>query len=116
MADYTILHNPRCRKSREALQLLEKKGIKPEVRLYLNEPLSAKELKSLFKLLNVSPEEGIRKVESVFKENFKGKKLTENQWLEAIEKHPKLLERPVVIKDNKKAVIGRPPEKVLELV
>ena len=110
-----IYHNPRCSKSRQALQLLEEKGKSPEIVEYLKDIPSKDKLKAIIKKLNIQPEELIRKGEADYKENFKGKTLSDEQWMEAMIKFPKLIERPIVINGNK-AVIGRPPEKVLEVV
>lgn len=116
MSEWTIYHNPRCKKSREALQIIEEKGVEAEVVKYLEHPLSEPELKALREKLNInSAEEMLRKQEKVFKEHFKGKKLSENDVFKAIADYPKLMERPVVVKGNR-AVIGRPPEKVKELL
>ena len=108
-------HNPRCSKSRQGLDLLKNKGENPEVILYLNDPISFVELQNTIKKLGISPIDLIRKNESIFKDNFKGKSLTDDQWIHAMIEHPKLMERPIFIVNNK-GVIGRPPEKVLELV
>lgn len=110
-----IYHNPRCRKSRETLQLLEEKGVKPEVVEYLKEVPTKDELKDLVKKLGIKPQQLLRKNEPDFKENYKGKELSDEQWISAMVKYPKLIERPIVVKGNK-AVLGRPPENVLELV
>lgn len=110
-----IYHNPRCRKSRETLNLLKEKGVNADVILYLEQPLSKKELKETLNKLRISAVDLLRKGEKIFKEEYKGKSLTEDQWIDAMIKHPKLMERPIVI-DGKRAVIGRPPEKVLELL
>jgi arsenate reductase len=107
-------HNPRCRKSREALALLEEKNINPEIRLYLENPPSKKELQAILKKLKLSPDQIIRKTEAVYKDNYKGKTLSDAQWIDAMVKHPKLIERPIFIKGSK-AVIGRPPELVLDI-
>ena len=109
-----IYHNPRCSKSRETLKLIQDAGINPEIVDYLNDVPSAKELTGLIKLLGIAPEELVRKGEEEFKSLFKGKDMTDEQWIEAMVNHPKLIERPIVV-SNKKAVIGRPPEKVREL-
>ncbi|TVR80314.1 MAG: arsenate reductase family protein [Chitinophagaceae bacterium] len=116
MAKYTFLHNPRCRKSREALALALENGINPEIREYLKDPLNAKEVNELLNQLNLKPEDLVRKTESDFKENFKGKSIKDDEWPEIFAKFPKLIERPILIKDGKKAVIGRPPEKILDLI
>lgn len=117
MNSYTmkIYHNPRCRKSRETLAVLEGKGLKPEIVLYLESPPSREELKEILKMLGISASELVRKGEQVYKDHFKGKTLTEEEWLDALLQYPKLIERPIVVK-GKKAVIGRPPEKVEELL
>jgi len=111
----TIYHNPRCRKSREALLALEEAGIKPEIRLYLQQPPDRDELQSLISKLGISAEEIVRKNESVYKEQFKGKNLSEGEWIGVLSKHPVLIERPIVI-IGKDAVIGRPVERVTELL
>ena len=110
-----IYHNPRCSKSRQTLSLLEEKGIKPEIVLYLEQPPTKKELQEIVKKLGISAVELVRKTEAIYKESYKGKKLTENQWIAAMLKYPKLIERPIVI-NGKKARIGRPPEKVLDII
>lgn len=110
-----ILHNNRCSKSRCGLQILEDSGAKFEVVNYLDNPLSAAELESLLKKLNMPAEAIIRKGEKDFKENFKGKTLSEQEWIAAMVKFPKLIERPIVIKGDK-AVVGRPPENINSLL
>lgn len=110
-----IYHNPRCTKSRQTLALLNEKGENPEIILYLETPPTAKELKAVVKKLGISPYELLRRNEAVFKENFKGQELSDDEWIEAMINHPKLIERPIVI-EGKKAVIGRPPERVLDLL
>ena len=111
----TIYHNPRCRKSREGLQLVEASGEPHEVRLYLKDPLTKKELQSLVKALGVSAESLIRKNEAVWKTDYKGRELSEEEILSAMQEHPSLIERPVV-SDGKRAVIGRPGEKISEFL
>lgn len=110
-----IYHNPRCRKSRETLSILEENGIKPDIILYLNDTPSKEELNSVLEKLGMKAFEIIRKGEQVYKDNFKGKDLSEDEWLNALVEHPKLIERPIVVKGNK-AVLGRPPQNVLELL
>lgn len=109
-----IFHNPRCTKSRETLQIIQDNNQKVEIIEYLKEVPTKKELKELIGLLNIDPIELIRKGEKDFKENFKGKNLTDNQWLDAMVEFPKLIERPIVVKGNR-AIIGRPPENVKSL-
>ncbi|WP_339611266.1 arsenate reductase (glutaredoxin) [uncultured Planktosalinus sp.] len=110
-----IYHNPRCRKSREGLQILVDSKQDFEVVLYLENTPSKEELKSVIKKLDIAPIDLIRKGEKDWKEHFKGKTLTDEEIIEAMLNYPKLIERPLVIKKDK-AVIGRPPEKIKELL
>lgn len=82
---------------------------------YLNTPPSEKELSEIITMLGISPQELIRKGEAIYKENFKGRNLSDKEWIAAMVSNPKLIERPIVIKDSQ-AVIGRPPERVLEII
>jgi arsenate reductase len=109
-----IYHNSRCSKSRDSYNLLVEKGVEFETVEYLKNPLTKKELHELLKKLNIPASELIRKGEPDYKEHFKGKELSETQWIEAMVKYPKLIERPIVVKGNN-AVIGRPIENVIEL-
>ena len=111
----TIYHNNRCRKSREGLEILEKSGKQFEVVKYLENTLSQKELKSIIKLLKIKPIELVRKSEAIWKEKFKNKTLTDDEIIYAMVENPKLIERPIVINNNK-AVIGRPPEIIREII
>jgi arsenate reductase len=110
-----IYHNPRCRKSRETLQLLEDKKESIETILYLDDPPTTGELKEILKMLGMTPIELVRKNEAVWKENFKNKEMSDQEILEAMVSFPKLIERPIVIK-NGKAAIGRPPESVVNIL
>jgi arsenate reductase len=110
-----IYHNPRCRKSREGLELLEKSGKDFEIVKYLEDIPSKEELKSIIEYLNISPEKLIRKNEAIWKDNYRGKDLSDDQILHAMIAHPKLIERPIVVND-KRAVIGRPPEKIKNIL
>lgn len=110
----TIYHNPRCGKSREGVKLLEKLGIDFSTRLYLSDPLSKSELKEIISKLGISPEDLLRKKESIFKENYAGKTLSEEDCINAMIEHPKLMERPVVVNGNK-AIIGRPPALIKDI-
>ena len=110
-----IYHNTRCSKSREACSILSEKGIKSEIIEYLKTPPSQKEIKELLKMLGMKAEEIVRKGEPLFKEKFAAKKLTEEQWIKILSENPILIERPIIVKGDK-AIIGRPPEKVLELI
>ncbi len=110
-----ILHNPRCRKSREGLGMLEESGLEFEIVDYLNNPLSKSEIAALLKKLKMEPMDLVRKTEAIWKEKYKGKDLSPEEIIEAMAKHPKLIERPVVIVGDT-AVIGRPPENIRELL
>lgn len=110
-----IYHNPRCRKSREALAILENKGIKPEIVLYLQEPPTRAELQAVLKKLDMLPSQLVRREEQLFKDTYKGKELAETEWLNVLLEYPELMQRPIVVKGDK-AVLGRPPEHVLELL
>lgn len=111
-----LLHNPRCSKSRQALQLLEEQGVAVEVRKYLEQPLSYEEIQQLLQQLQKSPRDLLRKGETAYKElNLADSSLSDEQLIQAMVDHPKLIERPVFIHQNK-AVVGRPPESVLDLL
>jgi arsenate reductase (glutaredoxin) len=110
-----IYHNARCSKSRQTLDLIRKAGIEPEIVDYLNDTPSEQELSELVRMLGISPEQLVRKGEDVFKEKFKGRELSDQEWISAMVAHPKLIERPIVVK-QKKAVLGRPPENVKALL
>ena len=117
MSDFTIYHNPCCSKSRQTLALLKEKGIEPTIVEYLNEPLSFEQLQTIASLLGKHPTEWIRTGEKVFKELGLNKKdqRTSDQWLKILVEHPILIERPIVTTSGK-AVLGRPPENVLEII
>ncbi len=111
----TIYHNPRCSKSRNTLALLQQNGIEPTVVEYLKQPPDRAVLKSIVKKLGVQPEQIVRKGEDIYKQHYAGKTLTNDQWLDALASHPILIERPIVVQGDR-AVIGRPPENVLDLI
>lgn len=116
MSDYQIYHNPRCSKSRQTLAILEENNIQPEIVLYLETPPSAKELKDIISKLGVTARDIIRKGEDAYKEQgLKNPDLSDNELVTALVNSPKLIERPIVIKSDK-AIIGRPPENVLDLI
>lgn len=111
-----IYHNPRCSKSRQTLALLEERGIEPTIIKYLESPLDESTIKALLTKLNVGVRTIMRSGEDIYKELELGNiELDEKALISAIVKHPKLLERPIVVKDNR-AIIGRPPENVLSLL
>ncbi len=107
----TVYHNSRCHKSREGLEKVKNSGKEYKVREYLKEPLSKVELHNLIKKLQIKPGELVRKNEKLWKEEFKDKDLSEEEILDILLKNPRLIERPVV-KNDDKAVIGRPAEKI----
>ena len=110
-----IYHNPRCRKSREGLAIVENSGKDFEVIKYLETPIDESQLKSVISLLGISPMELVRKNEAIWKSDFKGKELSDTEIIKAMVDHPKLIERPIVINGNV-AVIGRPPEQILTII
>ena len=109
-----IYHNPRCSKSRETLQFIQDAEIEPEIIEYLTNVPSEKELTEIVVLLGIVPEKLVRKNEEDYKTHFKGKILSDAEWIKAMVAFPKLIERPIVVK-NKKAILGRPPENVKAL-
>jgi arsenate reductase len=113
--EVVIYHNARCSKSRSACEILAGKGIEARVVEYLKTPPGREELRDLLKKLGMQPSGLVRRGESVFKENYAGRTLDEEQWLDALVAHPILIERPIVVRGDR-AVVGRPPEKVLELL
>ena len=113
---FKIVHNPRCRKSREVLKLLLERGINPVVIEYLKNPLKKKQIEDILSFLNESDyKKIIRTNELIYKEKYKNKTLSKSDLIQVISDHPILLERPIVVKD-KKAIIGRPPENILALL
>jgi len=115
MRTATIFHNPRCSKSRSSLAILNEQGLEPEIRLYLENPPSEEELISILAMLNISARDLLRKGEPDYKTlNLANPNITETEIIKVMTEYPKLIERPIVIKDGK-AVIGRPPELILEL-
>ena len=115
MANVTIWHNPRCGKSRDGVKLLEEKGVEAEIIKYLDTPPTKEELKELLKMLGISARELMRTKEAIYKELKLKEETDEEKLIEAMVANPKLIERPVVIKDGK-AVIGRPIENIVELL
>lgn len=110
-----IYHNPRCKKSREGLSILEESGKDFKIIKYLDEVPSKDEIKSILEQLGISPIDLVRTQEKIWKESYKGKTLTNSELIKALHEHPKLIERPIVINNNK-AVIGRPPENIKEIL
>jgi len=115
MSTYTLYHNPRCSKSRQTLQLLEDKQITPEIVLYLEQIPSEDDIRELLSKLGMGARELLRRGENAYKENnLADSTLSDQALIKAMHDHPKLIERPIVVK-GKRAVLGRPPENVLEL-
>lgn len=118
MADNNIIiyHNPRCSKSRQTLQLLQDKGLNPTVIEYLKTPPSEKDIIDIVNKMGVTPLEIIRTKEEAFKElGLNDNAVTDDALIRAMADTPQLIERPIVVK-GEKAAIGRPPEKVLEIL
>ena len=110
-----IYHNPRCSKSRQGLAILQDAHMDPEIINYIKNPIAFDELSDILLKLDIPAIDLVRKNEAIWKENFKNKELTENEVIEAMVTFPKLIERPIVI-NGEVAVIGRPPEKIKELL
>ena len=110
---YTIYHNPRCKKSRDALQLLKKKKIKFKVINYLKELFDEQSLEKILDVIGKKPSEALRKNEEIWKKQFSSKNIGEKEILKLMIQHPKLIERPIVISGNK-GVIARPLENLMD--
>jgi len=112
---YTILHNSRCGKSRDAVNFLEESGIDFKIREYLKEELTFDELKSIINDLKVSPLDIIRTNELIWKENYKNNHYSDDELIQIMVENPKLIQRPIVLKDGE-GVVGRPLEMVANFV
>ncbi len=110
-----ILYNPRCRKCREALSFLEGENCEIEIKEYLKDTLSKNEIKDLLSKLGLKAIDIVRKKEPIFLEKFKNKIFTNEEWIQLLIENPILIERPIVI-DGYKAIVGRPPELVIDLI
>jgi arsenate reductase len=115
MSKFTIYHNPRCSKSRNTLALLEERGVSPDIVLYLETPPDRKQIMNLLSMLGMSAGDLVRRGEQDYKSCGLDRNSTDEEIVNAMATHPKLIERPIVVK-GKKAVLGRPPENVLELI
>lgn len=115
MTVFTIYHNPRCTKSRATLELLRENGIEPTIIEYLKSPPTVVELKELVAKLGIEPQALVRRSEEIYRNEYAGKALSDAQWIAAMVKHPILIERPIVV-CGKRAVLGRPPENVKDLL
>lgn len=110
-----VYHNARCSKSRAACELIASKGLTADIINYLETPPSKEELRVLLAKLGMKPAQLVRRGEAVFKENYAGRELSDDEWLDALVAHPILIERPIVVL-NGKAAIGRPIENIAELL
>jgi len=110
-----IYHNPRCAKSREALNLLVKKKIKMEIKEYLKNTPTVSELKEIITMLGCKPKDIIRTKEKLFQDEYKNKNLSDAQWIQVLVKNPILIERPIIISGNK-AIVARPPELITDFL
>jgi len=116
MSDLTIYHNPRCSKSRQTLELIRSKGVEPEIVLYMEDTPSVEDIQDAVRMLGLKPMDIVRQKEPEFKEHFAGaNESTDAQLIELMRLYPKVIERPIVV-NRGKAVIGRPPENVLEIL
>lgn len=116
MSGVTLYHNPRCSKSRQALELLRGRGIEPTIVEYLKDPPNLQMLKSLLGMLGMSPRQLMRSKEAAYEDLRLGDPgLNDEDLLRAMSKHPVLIERPIAVK-GRQAVLGRPPERVLEIL
>jgi arsenate reductase (glutaredoxin) len=111
----TLYHNPRCSKSREALALLREHAVEPAIVEYLETPPTAEELTRIVAQLGIEPSALVRKGEELFKQRYRDQTLTPEQWVRVLAEHPVLIERPIAVCGDR-AVIGRPPQRVLELL
>lgn len=110
-----IYHNPRCSKSRQTLQIIKSANVEVEIVEYLNEILTKEELKVILMKLNLQAKDIVRQGETIYKEKFKNSNFNNEEWIQILIENPILIERPIVVKGNK-AILGRPPENVLELL
>jgi arsenate reductase (glutaredoxin) len=112
---FTIYHNPKCAKSRAGLEFLKLKGVEYKVVEYLKEPLTRDHFKELLMKLGKSAKDIIRTQEDIFKENFRGKNFTEEEWITILLENPKLIQRPIVV-SGYKAVLAQPAEEIDKLI
>ena len=116
MSNLIIYHNPKCSKSRQTLELITKRNLRPKIILYLEEKLSKEELQDIISKLGIKPRDLLRKGESDYKENnLSNPDLGDEELINLMTRFPKLIERPIVVKGDQ-AIIGRPPKNVLKLI
>ena len=112
---YKLLHNPRCRKSREAMEFLKFKNLNFEILLYMKDGLETNQLKEIIDKLDVNPIDLVRKQEKIWKENYKSKKLSNNEIIDLLHKYSNLIKRPIFISNNK-ATIAIPTEEINKII
>lgn len=110
-----IYHNPRCAHSRAGLEYIENKGFDLEVKKYLSEGLTEMELTEILRKTGKKPHELVRTQEALYKSDYKGRNLTDQEWIEVLIRHPHLLQRPIVI-NGEKAVVAHPPEEIEKII
>lgn len=115
MSDIKIYHNPRCSKSRQTLEIIQNQGFEPEIVKYLVDTPAKQEIEFVLSKLNLKPRELMRKGEAEYKQYFTDETLTDEELITLMHRYPKVIERPIVI-NNEKVAIGRPPESVLEIL
>jgi arsenate reductase (glutaredoxin) len=115
MSRTILYHNPRCSKSRAALALLQERGIAPEIVRYLETPLDRRELETLRQRLGLPPREWVRRGEDAYREAGLSDQSSDDELLDAMVKHPVLMERPIFVR-GERAAVGRPPERILDLL
>ncbi|QFU74901.1 arsenate reductase (glutaredoxin) [Halioglobus maricola] len=115
MSQFTLYHNPRCSKSRSTLALLQEHGIEPEIVLYLETCPGEGEIRELLGKLGITAAQLVRRGEDAYRGNGLGKDSSDDDIVAAMAGHPKLIERPIVVRGDR-AVLGRPPENVLDLI
>jgi len=116
MTELTLYHNPRCSKSRSALELLEGRGLTPTIVRYLETPPTAAELQDVLNKLGIAPRQLLRTGEDEYRQlDLADSDLSDEQLIEAMVAHPRLIERPILVAGDR-ATVGRPPEKVLEIL
>lgn len=113
--ELTIYHNPRCSKSRAALQLIRENGAEPEIVEYMKNVPTEEEMKKLLMKLGLKAQDLLRRNEPVFKEKYMGLEFTEVEWIKVMVEEPRLIERPIVVRGHK-AVVGRPIDNVIDLI
>jgi len=115
MSTIKIFHNPRCSKSRKTLEIIQQQGHTPEIIKYLDSPPSEEEIELVLTRLNMQPRDLMRKGEAEYKQFFTDESLTKTELISLMHQYPKVIERPIVLSNNQ-AVIGRPPESVLDII